>query len=255
MIAVIHHLEQPFLGHAAEPLGAVEEHFGTLPDLDAVDGIVSFGGEQSAWDPALRPEVELIRAAVEREIPFLGVCLGAQLLAYAHGGEVARLPRRLVTWAPIHVLDREDPVLGAIGDGAHALHWNEDGIEPPPTATELLERPQGGRAEGFRIGRLAWGVQFHPEVDAQALDGWYAAWGSVLAESPRGRFSGESTGRGRGAGGAGDSRRASVTEAEARRADARHLPGQAALSTAIFGAFARLVRTRTPSRPPRSAHA
>jgi SAM-dependent methyltransferase len=94
MIAAIHHLQQPFLGNAAEPLGEVEEHFGTLPDLDAVDGIVSFGGEQSAWDEALRPEVELIREAVQREIPFLGVCLGAQLLAHAHGGAVSRLPRR-----------------------------------------------------------------------------------------------------------------------------------------------------------------
>ena len=52
-IAVIHHLAQPFLGHAADPLGAVEEHFGTLPELDGLDGLVSLGGEQAAWDPAL----------------------------------------------------------------------------------------------------------------------------------------------------------------------------------------------------------
>ena len=101
-IAVIHHLQQPFLGHAAEPLGAVEELFGgALPDLDAVDAIVSFGGEASAWEPQFEPELELIREAVKREIPFLGVCLGAQLLALAHGGTVSRLPRRLVTWAPL----------------------------------------------------------------------------------------------------------------------------------------------------------
>jgi GMP synthase (glutamine-hydrolysing) len=221
-IAVIHHLQQPFLGHAAEPLGPVDEHFGTLPDLDAVDGIVSLGGEQSAWDPVLEPEVQLIREAVAREIPFLGVCLGAQLLAYAHGGQVERLPRRLVTWAALKAT-RSDPLLGALPPNAHGLHWNEDGIELPPNSTELLQRPEGGRAEGFRIGRLAWGVQFHPEVNERALDGWYAAWGSVLAP-------------------------AGVTEAGARSADARHLPGQAALSTAIFGAFARLVRTRSAGR-------
>jgi GMP synthase-like glutamine amidotransferase len=214
-IAVIHHLQQPFLGNAAEPLGAVEEHFGTLPDVDAVDAIVSLGGEQSAWDPALAGEVELIREATAREIPFLGVCLGAQLLAYAHGGKVSRLPRRLVTWAPIGIL-HDDPVLGSIPPGAHGLHWNEDGIELPPTATELLERPEGGRAEGFRIGRLAWGVQFHPEVDSAALDGWYAAWGNVLGP-------------------------AGVTEADARAADSVHLPHQAALSAALFGAFVRVV--------------
>src|SRR5687768_18467946 len=91
-IAVIHHLQQPFLGHAAAPLGAVEEHFGgALPDLDGLDGLVSFGGEQEAWDPALAPEVDLIAEAVARELPFLGICLGAQLLARATGGENVRL--------------------------------------------------------------------------------------------------------------------------------------------------------------------
>jgi GMP synthase (glutamine-hydrolysing) len=227
MIAVIHHLAQPFLGHAAAPLGPVEEHFGTLPNLETTDAIVSLGGEQAAWDPALDDEAELLREAVAREIPVLGVCLGAQLLSRAHGGENMRLPRRLVTWAPIKVSDRTDPVLGGIPDDAHALHWNEDGSEPPPGAVEILERPRGGRAEGFRLGRLAWGVQFHPEVDDAALEGWYAEWGSVLEP-------------------------AGVTEAGARSADARHLPGQAALSAAIFGAFARLVRSRAAGR---SAHA
>ncbi len=215
-IAVIHHLAQPFLGHAAEPLGAVEEHFGTLPDLDGLDGLVSLGGEQAAWDPALEPEARLLREAVAREIPVLGVCLGAQLLSRAHGGENLRLERRLVTWAPITVLDHTDPVLGAIPEGAHALHWNEDGFEPPPGAVEVLRRPGGGRAEGIRLGRRAWGVQFHPEVDAAALDGWYAAWGDVLAP-------------------------AGVAEADARSADARHLPAQAALSAAICGGFAQAV--------------
>ena len=207
-IAVIHHLQQPFLGNAAAPLGEVEEHFGTLPDLD--DGRRHRLASAASSPPGTRrstPEAELIREAVAREIPFLGVCLGAQLLAYAHGGEVARLPRRLVTWAPLQGDRRTTRCSARSRPMPTALHWNEDGIEPPPGATELLQRPEGGRAEGFRIGRLAWGVQFHPEVDARALDGWYADWGSVLEP-------------------------AGVTEAGAREADARHLPGQAALSTA-----------------------
>ena len=145
-IAVIHHLQQPFLGNAAAPLGAVEEHFrGELPDLAGLDGIVSFGGEQDAWDPALAPEVELIVEAVEREIPFLGVCLGSQLLARATGGENVHLSKRLVTWAPLTVI-AEDPVLGAIPSGAHGLHWNEDGFEPPAHAVEIYARPPRGRS-------------------------------------------------------------------------------------------------------------
>ncbi|MBE2318153.1 type 1 glutamine amidotransferase [Solirubrobacter sp. CPCC 204708] len=224
-IAVIHHLQQPFFGNAAAPLGAVEEHFGgVLPDLAGLDGLVSFGGEQAAWDPALAPEVELIAEAVTRRIPFLGVCLGAQLLARATGGENLRLERRLLTWHPLTVI-AEDPVLGAIPPGAHALHWNQDGFEPPPGAVEVYARPDGGRAEGFRVGGSAWGVQFHPEVDEVTLDGWYAGWPEAVGE-------------------------AGTTVADARAADARHLAGQAALSTAIFGAFTRVVRENA-----RSAHA
>ena len=93
-IAVIHHLQQPFLGNAAEPLGEVEEHFGArCPTLD--DGRRDRLPRRRAvrLGPRAEPEVEWIREAVAREIPFLGVCLGAQLLAYAHGGEVVRLPR------------------------------------------------------------------------------------------------------------------------------------------------------------------
>jgi GMP synthase (glutamine-hydrolysing) len=202
-VAVIHHLAQPFLGHAGPALRDVElsEHFGTLPALEEVDGIVSLGGEESVLDGGLEAEAALLRSAVAADVPVLGVCLGAQLLAHALGGTVVRRPRRLVAWTP----------LAGEWEG-YGLHWNEDGFEPPPGATELLRRPDGF-CEAFRIGR-ATGVQFHPEVDPAALDGWYAAWGDVLEP-------------------------AGVTEADARAADARHLPGQAALSEAIFGGFAR----------------
>lgn len=223
-IAVIHHLQQPFLGNAAAPLGPVEEHFrGELPQLDGLDAIVAFGGEQDAWDPALADEVALIAEAVEREIPFLGVCLGAQLLARATGGENLRLAKRFLSWEPLTVLDPTDPVLGAIPAGAHALHWNQDGFEPPAHAVEVYARPAGGRAEGFRVGPCAWGVQFHPEVDQAAVDGWYAGWPESAAA-------------------------AGTTEAAARVADALHLPNQAALARAIFGAFVRVACARTSVR-------
>ena len=193
-----------------------------LPDLGAVDGLVVFGGAESVTEidryPALQEEAEHLRAAVERELPVLGVCLGAQLLAHALGGNVRRLPRRAVRWVELERIADDE----LLPDPVWALHWNEDAIEPPPGAVELLDRGGLGCA-AFRAGS-AWGVQFHADVDAATLDGWYARYGDWLA-------------------GAG------TDEATARAADAEHLPGQSATAEAIFGGFVRraqAARSRAP---------
>jgi GMP synthase (glutamine-hydrolysing) len=229
VVAVLHHLERPFTGHAGAILhgaGVVLEERDIrrgdpLPELAEVDGILSLGGEQSVLDidrePGLAAEAALLRAAVEHGVPVLGVCLGGQLLAHALGGRVLRRPQRLVAWVPLEALaaTHDDPLLGALPDGAAGLHFNEDGVELPPGAVELLRGPGHG-VEAFGAGPSAWGVQFHAEVDAQALEGWYRDWPYALAE-------------------------AGVTEQQARAGDDRHLAGQRALSEALFGGFARVV--------------
>jgi len=225
VLAYVHHLREPFLGHAGVALreaGAdlleVDRRRGDpLPALDAVDGIVSAGGEQSAVDlradPVLAEEADWLREAATREVPVLGVCLGGQLLAAALGGTVAPLSRRLVHWLPLEVTDPADPLFGALPAGAHGLYWNEDGFEPPPGAVELVRRTTPS-CSAFRRGR-AWGVQFHPDADAGVLDHWYRGWSHAPGA-------------------------AGTDEASARAADARHLGEQAAVARALFGSFARL---------------
>ena len=224
-IAVLHNLERPFLGHAGPALreaGAeLDERFlhagDPLPAPGDADGILVLGGEQTAPDPALAPQAALLRDATAQGVPVLGVCLGAQLLAHAHGGEVRKLPRRHLDWLELHALPAADgdPVLGALPPGAAGVHWNEDGFVLPRGAVELLRSP-AGTGEGFRIGARSWGVQFHPELDGPAIDDWYVDWHSALEA-------------------------AGVSEEDARAADREHLPGQLALSQAIFGGFARVV--------------
>jgi GMP synthase (glutamine-hydrolysing) len=233
VIAVLHNLEDAFTGHAGDALRAAGIELDErrlragepLPELDAVDGVVALGGEQSVLDidrdPMLTAEAAFLREAVERDVPTLGVCLGAQLLAHALGGRVMRLPRRMITWTTIEALPPAagDPVVGALPAGAVALHWNEDGFEPPRGSIELLKRP-GLTTEAFRYRDCAWGIQFHPEVHDEGLDGWYRSGLAELSE-------------------------AGLTEEQARAADARHLPAQRALSDALFGGFAKLVAART----------
>jgi GMP synthase-like glutamine amidotransferase len=230
-VACLHHLEHPFTGHA----GAVLADAGVelvdvdlrrgdpLPQLDSVDGLLSYGGEQSVTEierhPYLVAEVELLREAVERGVPVFGICLGGQLLAHALGGRVRPMTARTVAWKPIEALPAaaDDPAFGAVPAGAHALHWNEDCFDPPDGAVELLARVGEG-CEAFRLGERAWGVQFHPEVSAEALEDWYGSDAEWLAE-------------------------AGVAESDARAEDQRFLPGQRPLCDAIFGGFAKAVRS------------
>ncbi len=230
-IAVLHHLEERSCGHAAAPLAAegidLDERDlregDPLPALDEVDGLLSLGGDQSVLSGELEGEAALLREAVGRGVPVLGVCLGGQLLAHALGGSVRRLARRMVAWPALEPLPAagDDPLFGALPEGAVALHWNEDGFEPPPGAVELVRRVggPGSGAAAFRFGACAWGVQFHPEVDAAILEGWYRDWPAASAQ-------------------------AGVSVEAARAADARHLAGQDELSRAIFGGFARVVAAR-----------
>ena len=231
-VFVLHHLDRTFLGGAEEPLRAagleVEERDlkrgDPLPALGEADAILSLGGDQSVRDIAqydyLQAEAEYLRAEAERGTPILGVCLGGQLLSHALGGTVERLPQRIVAWVEVEKLPpaEGDPVIGPLPDPVRALHWNEDGFSIPPGAVELLTRAAEG-GEAFRWGECAWGIQFHPEADAEALEGWYTDVDWLIE--------------------------AGVEEETAREADRLHLPGQLATAEGIFGGFARFVTNVT----------
>src|SRR5437763_1667286 len=231
-LLVLHHLEHPFLGHAEAPLRQagleLDErdllHGDPLPEPGEADGILSLGGDQSVRNihryPYLEAEAELLRAEAERGTPVLGVCLGGQLLAHALGGTVERLPRRMVEWAEVERLPGADgdPLASELPARVRALHWNEDFFSLPDGSVELLSRADAAGGEFFRWGEHAWGIQFHPETDAEALDTWYADVDWL--------------------------REAGVDEAAAREADRVHLPGQSVTAAQIFGGFAGVVADR-----------
>jgi GMP synthase (glutamine-hydrolysing) len=231
-LACLHHLDQPFLGLGERPLRAAgleldERRLAAgdpLPALGELDGILTLGGSQSvlgvADDRGLQAEAALLREAVVAGVPVLGVCLGGQLLAHALGGEVRRQPRRTVAWLELDALPAaaEDPVFAPLGPRVPTLHWNEDVFTLPPGATELLAGAPAGVA-AFRAGPSAWGVQFHPDVDRAALDGWYERYGAWLQG-------------------------ADVAEDAARAADDHHFAAHEAASERLFAAFGRVVAAR-----------
>jgi GMP synthase (glutamine-hydrolysing) len=156
-----------------------------LPAVSSVSGIVSMGGRESATrvgqDAFLAAEVALMAQALEREVPLLGLCLGAQLLAVAGGGQVRAIGRMVADWEPISMRPAAaaDPVFDALPDGLAVLKWHEDMIEAPAGATALATAPGPGAAL-FRLGACAWGSQAHLEVTPRLLvDTWLADPGST----------------------------------------------------------------------------
>jgi GMP synthase (glutamine-hydrolysing) len=144
--------------------------------LSGLDGVISLGGPQSLHDPAgldwLEPELELLRQAVAADVPVYGVCLGAQLLALAFGGEVYAGDVPEVGPAPVFrtAAARDDAVFGQLPDVIPAFHWHADTFTLPAAAT-LLASSERYPHQAFRIGRSGYGVQFHAESSLATIRG------------------------------------------------------------------------------------
>lgn len=123
--------------------------------------------------PNLITEIEIIREAVRRDMSVLGICLGAQLLARALGGDVHRNPDREIGWYDVELTAAgvADPVLSAFANRQRVFQWHEDGISLPPDAVHLASS-EYSRVQAFRFGEHAYGFQFHLEVDAPLIERW-----------------------------------------------------------------------------------
>jgi GMP synthase (glutamine-hydrolysing) len=149
----------------------------TLPALEEVAAVVTFGGTANVDQTDRFPYLAAVRAhtleAVERGVPYLGICLGSQLLARALGKPVARSPVKEVGFEPLRPTAeaKEDRLLSQYTDGDMVFEWHEDTYELPDGAT-LLATGDRVAVQAYRVGELAWGIQFHQELDATELGWW-----------------------------------------------------------------------------------
>ncbi|QZY30359.1 type 1 glutamine amidotransferase [Nocardioides coralli] len=151
-----------------------------LPDLDGCDGLVVLGGSMGADDDELHhwlaPLKQLVRDAIAREVPLLGICLGHQLIASALGGAVAPNPPGQqvglfdVGWLPA----AEDDELVAGYGAVRGVQWNHDIVTRLPEGAVALAETAQGELQVARFGRRAWGIQLHPEVDEPVVTSWAA---------------------------------------------------------------------------------
>lgn len=185
-VTVLEHLPHEGPGVLAEALDAedvawelVRLHAGEPMPTD-VDALAVLGGDMDTDDvdafPHLADEVALLRTAVSRRTPVLGLCLGAQLLAEATGGEVTHgVPEIGYPAVRRTSAGADDPLLGALPDGAGWFNAHRDRITVGPDA-KVLARSTATDVHAFRVGSAV-GVQFHPEIDAAFVEGYVGAPG------------------------------------------------------------------------------
>ena len=150
--------------------------------------VVAMGGPMGVGDiddprfPFLAPEITLLRDALARARPVLGICLGAQLLAAAAGARVYPNSRRAadgavvlapeVGWGPVDFANVErEPALTGLRAREMMLHWHGDTFDLPRGAMPFASTPLC-RNQGFRLGWRSFGLQFHCELPAEAVPIW-----------------------------------------------------------------------------------
>ena len=154
-----------------------------LPIVKKNDLILILGGPMGLEDissgkfPWLKDEVNFIKKSIKHNIGILGVCLGAQLLAYASGGKVEKLlggnPLKLqpeIGWSEI-VVNKESKYNQILKEPLYALHWHSDRIILPQKA-DLIASSKRCREQLFKISDSCFGIQFHIEYKDKMIKKW-----------------------------------------------------------------------------------
>ncbi|CAI3933019.1 MULTISPECIES: type 1 glutamine amidotransferase [Commensalibacter] len=145
-----------------------------LPNVDSASLLIILNGPMSVHDedqyPWLKKEKELIKQAIEKNIPTLGVCFGAQLIANIYGAKVSPAPHKAIGWFPIKGESTTKKGCFHFPDNFTSLFWHTDEFEIPENAT-LLASSQICKNQAFQIKKNAIGIQFHPQTTPYLLQG------------------------------------------------------------------------------------
>jgi GMP synthase (glutamine-hydrolysing) len=145
-------------------------------DPTAYDAVLTFGGamhvDHEDDHPWIAAEKRLLARLLQRGTPLLGVCLGAQLLSAAAGGEPRRASEPEIGWSEVEVTGEgtADPLIGPLAPRFEAFEWHSYEAAPPDGAMTLARTP--ACVQAYRLGQAAWGIQFHAEVSAADADHW-----------------------------------------------------------------------------------
>lgn len=196
-ILVIKHVDceglgiwEKFCREDAVPLEVVSLHRGDpLPPPVHFEGVISLGGPMNVYQeeafPFLRMEDRFIREALADRVPFLGICLGGQLLAKAIGGRVIRNAGKEVGWHRITLneMGERDPLFAGLPESFTVFQWHSDMYHPPTHAVQLASS-EACEHQAFRTRGITYGLQFHVEVTPQMIREWTREYELIDPDDP-----------------------------------------------------------------------
>jgi len=147
------------------------------PDIENYKGLIILGGPMNVDEiektPHLKTEIECIRKAIAMDIPILGICLGAQLIAHALGSDVYKAPELEVGWYELtRTKEGElDPLFKHFNPEEYMFQWHGRTYDTPKAAVNLMSSAICAN-QAFRYGDKVYGLQFHLEVIEEVINRW-----------------------------------------------------------------------------------